>query len=144
MKHLPYSVHRAELGHGSCKTLKSLVSVTGSLYCGVWTCIRLYGIWGFPHTYRAILREFRSRSWTGHSGFWSFPVFITSRSLCSPQALCSLAVTLCVVLVFLMWRVGIAQQPPVSTVWLPDAGGSPDIKTLLKGLFRCVRLCTFI
>lgn len=38
----------------------------------------------------------------------------------------------------------IAQQPLVSTVWLPGGGGSPDAEILLKGLFSCVRLCAFI
>lgn len=55
-----------------------------------------------------------------------------------------MAVTLSVVLVFLVRRAAIAQQPPVSTVGLPGGGGSPGIETLLKGLLSCVRLCAFI
>lgn len=144
MKHLPCSVHRSELGCGSCKTLNlwhlPLILFTVGKETSMW----FYGIRDFPPTYRVILGELRDGSWTGHSGFWSFPGSRAPQSPCSPWAVHSVAVTLCVVLVCPMWRVAIAQQPPVSTVWLPGEGGSPDVEILLRVLFSCVRLCAFI
>lgn len=60
------------------------------------------------------MAELRGGSCTGHGGFWSFPGSTASQSPRIPQALHSRAVTLCAVLVFLMGRFGIAQQPLVS------------------------------
>lgn len=144
---MPCSVHGAGLDCNDCTTSNfwhvPLVLFTVGFGHPIFT---LDGVRCFPHTNGAVLGNLGSSSWSGDSNSQSFSGSTTNSTQVSTQlgAARHWPWHSFLVLVYLLWRIGVAQQLFASAVLLPGRGRSPGIKTLLTWLLRCMWLCAFI